>query len=377
MLQQWIDFHIYRFLAATNWSELSVFFIFALAITLALLVHASANWLIRKFNGVKPDTVGERIHRRVSRLARFGLILLAIKIALPAARFEPGVQEAARRILDLGLVALIGLALVAIVNIGWDFVEHSQRIDVEDNLRARKLRTQIGVLRRTAIVIIVTLTFGGMLMTFPSMREYGLSLLASAGAAGIVVGLAARPVLSNLLAGLQIALTQPIRIDDAVIVEGQFGRVEDITTSYVVIRTWDWRRLVLPLSSFLEKPFENWTLEDSSLIGTVFWHVDYSAPIEKMRRKLNEFLNASAYWDRRVAALQVVEAEERTLKIRALMSAKNSAAAWDLRCQIREQMITWLQKEHPEALPRVRIEQHSHGKTNGSYVEADHAAQLS
>lgn len=357
MLQQWIDFHIYRFLAATNWSDLSIFFIFAFAITLALVIHATAMWIIRRVAKFKPDDVGEHILRRGSRLARLALVLLAVKVALPAARFEPGYQEAARRILDLGLVALIGLALISLVNIGWEMVERKQRIDVEDNLRARKLRTQFGILRRAAIIIIALLTFGGMLMTFPSMREYGLSLLASAGAAGIVVGLAARPVLSNLLAGLQIALTQPIRIDDAVIVEGQFGRVEEITTTYVVVRTWDWRRLVMPLASFIEKPFENWTLEDSSLIGSVFWHVDYSAPIEAMRRKLTEFLEASAYWDRRVANLQVVEAEGHMLKIRALMSAKNASAAWDLRCQIREQMITWLQQAHPEALPRFRLEE--------------------
>lgn len=370
MLQQWIEFHIYRFLAATNWSDLSVFFIFSFAIALGLLVHAAAMWVIRRFVKVKPDEVGGHILRRGARLARLGLVLLAIKVALPAARFEPGYQEAARRILDLGLVALIGLALMAIVNIGWEFVERSQRIDVEDNLRARKLRTQFGVLRRTALVLIVTLTLGGMLMTFPSMREYGLSLLASAGAAGLIVGLAARPVLSNVLAGLQIALAQPIRIDDVVIVEGQFGRIEEITTTFVVIRTWDWRRLVMPLSSFIEKPFENWTLEDASLIGSVFWHVDYSAPIEAMRRKLSEFLEASAYWDKRVANLQVVEAENQTLKIRALMSAKNSAAAWDLRCQIREQMISWLQEEHPEALPRMRLQETSGTETNGAYFEA-------
>lgn len=368
MLQQWIDFYIYRFLAATNWSELSIIFIFTLAIAVGLLVHTVAMWILRRFALVKLDEVGNRVVRRVSRLARLGLILLAIKIALPATRFEPGIQEAARRILDVGLVALIGMALIAVVNIGWDFVEHSHRADVEDNLRARKLRTQIGVLRRTAIILIGTLTFGGMLMTFPSLREYGLSLFASAGAAGIVVGLAARPVLSNLLAGVQIALTQPIRIDDAVIVEGEFGRVEEIATTYVVIRTWDWRRLVMPLSSFLEKPFQNWTLEDASLIGSVFWNVDYAAPIEAMRRKLNELLDASAYWDRRVAALQVVEAEERTIKVRALMSARNAAAAWDLRCQIREQMICWLQEEHPEALPRVRLEDPPIRRPSGAQV---------
>lgn len=370
MLQQWIDFHIYRFLAATEWSNFSVFFIFILAIAIGLLLHAAAMWIIRRFVAVKPDSVANHILRRGSRLARLGLVLLAIKVALPAARFEPGYQEAARRILDLGLVALIGLALVAIVNIGWEVVERRHRIDVEDNLRARKLRTQFGLLRRMALVLIVTLTLGGMLMTFPSLREYGLSLLASAGVAGIIVGLASRPVLANMLAGLQIALTQPIRIDDVVIVEGQFGRVEEITTTFVVIRTWDWRRMVMPLSTFIEKPFENWTLEDSSLIGSVFWHVDYSAPIEAMRRKLNEFLEASAYWDKRVANLQVVEAENHTLKIRALMSAKNSAAAWDLRCQIREQMICWLQQEHPQALPRMRLQETSGSEANGAYVAA-------
>ena len=183
---------------------------------------------------------------------------------------------------------------------------------------------------------------------------YYVSLFASAGVAGIVIGFAARPVLSNLLAGIQIALTQPIRIGDAVIMENEWGWIEEITSTYVVVKIWDWRRLVVPLTQIIEKPFQNWTRESASIIGSVVWHVDYTAPVSEMRTKMKEFLDESELWDGDVQVLQVIDTTQDTMTLRGLMSAKNSPVAWDLRCEIREKMISWIQQNHPGALPRRR-----------------------
>jgi small-conductance mechanosensitive channel len=195
-------------------------------------------------------------------------------------------------------------------------------------------------------------------MTFESVRQYGVSLFASAGAAGLIVGLAARPILSNLIGGVQLAITQPIRIDDAVIVENEFGWIEEITSTYVVIRLWDWRRLVVPLSYFIEKPFQNWTREGSALIGTVFLYLDYWVPIDALRKKAEEIVNQSKLWDGRVVNLQVSDAKESTIEVRVLVSARSAPAAWDLRCEVREKLIAFLRQDHPDALPRTRTEVH-------------------
>ena len=188
------------------------------------------------------------------------------------------------------------------------------------------------------------------------MRQYGYSLFASAGVAGIVVGLAARPLLSNLFAGVQLAMTQPIRIQDVVIVEGEWGIIEEITATYVVVRIWDLRRLIVPLTYFIEKPFQNWTRETSSLIGAVYFYLDYRAPIGAIRDKLNELVEKSKDWNGQTVSLQVTDAKESTIEVRATMSANSAGQAWNLRCEVREQMIDFLQREHPEALPRQRNE---------------------
>ena len=185
--------------------------------------------------------------------------------------------------------------------------------------------------------------------------QYGVSLFASAGAAGLIVGLAARPVLSNLLAGIQIAMTQPIRVEDVVIVEGEWGRIEAVTSTYVVIRIWDLRRLIVPLSYFIEKPFQNWTYQTADLIGSVFLHVDYTVPVDRVRQELNAIVKSSAKWDRKVAVLQVTDTPAGMVELRALVSARNSGDAWDLRCEVREKLIAFLQREYPDALPRQRV----------------------
>lgn len=228
------------------------------------------------------------------------------------------------------------------------------RVDVADNLVARKHLTQVRILRRALATFIIVVTVALALMTISGVRQWGVSLLAAGGAASILLGLALQPLLSNLFAGIQIAVTQPIRIDDAVIVEGEWGNVEEITATYVVVRVWDERRLVVPLTYFLQKPFQNWTRESASLLGTAMVYVDYATPVEPVRRRLEEIARGSPHWDGRVCVLQVTDLRERTMELRCLVSAANAGAAFDLRCEVREKLIGWLQAELPQALPRQR-----------------------
>jgi small-conductance mechanosensitive channel len=216
--------------------------------------------------------------------------------------------------------------------------------------------TQVRVLRRVVDTLLVMVIVGAALMSFEPVRQFGVSLFASAGVAGLIVGLAARPVLSNLIAGIQLAMTQPIRIEDAVIVENESGRVEEITATYVVLRLWDMRRMIVPLSYFIEKPFQNWTRESSTLTGAVLLQVDFTTPVERVRAKAVEIIKASPLWDGNLAKLQVTDATDSAMQLRILASARTSGDAFDLRCDIREKLIEFLQREIPHALPRSRQE---------------------
>jgi small-conductance mechanosensitive channel len=227
-------------------------------------------------------------------------------------------------------------------------------MNARDNLAARTLQTRIRVFKGIGIAAIGVITASAMLMTFPSIRQLGVSLLASAGLATLVVGMAGRSALANLIAGLQIALTQPIRLDDVLVIEGEWGRVEEITNGFVVVRIWDSRTLVVPLSYFVERPIENWTRTGSDILATVSIHADYTIPIEAVRRGLKEILDESAHWDRKAWCLQVTDATERTVELRALMSAGDSSTAWELRCEVREKLIEFIQRSYPDSLPHAR-----------------------
>jgi small-conductance mechanosensitive channel len=289
-------------------------------------------------------------------LTRVAVVVLALALALPAAPLSPDMSALIARTLILAAIVLIGWSAMLALSIASDLYLLRFRLDVEDNLLARKHVTQVRVFKRALDILITIVTTAAVMMTFEQVRQYGVSLFASAGIAGIVVGLAARPVLSNLIAGIQIAMTQPIRIDDAVLVENEWGWIEEITATYVVIRLWDWRRLIVPLAYFMEKPFQNWTREGAAIIGSVFIHADYSVPVARVRKKLEEIVRGSKLWDGAVVNLQVTDAKERSVELRALVSSRTSPANWDLRCEVREQLIAFLQEEFPHALPHERAQ---------------------
>ena len=288
--------------------------------------------------------------RAVRRLLPLAALVAGVSI-LP---LTPALEHAAHQLMMLVLIGVGAWLLFQLVDVAAALILRRYPMASGDNLQARAVHTQVMVLQKVANTIVVVFTVASMLMVFESARRFGASLLASAGIAGIVVGLAAQRSIATLLAGFQIALTQPIRVDDVVIVEGEWGQVEDITLTYVVVRIWDQRRLIVPMTYFIDTPFQNWTRTSADILGTVFVHVDYTMPIETLRAELTRILGASPYWDGRVNVLQVTDARERTLEIRALASAASASLAWELRCEIREKLVQFIQQHEPAGLPQVR-----------------------
>jgi len=287
---------------------------------------------------------------------RGGLPLLGISLGAPTLSISPALAEMVRSGTSLLLIGFVAFVVFQAIDAATALVLSRHRIDVEDNLQARAIYTQVVVLKKMAIAVVAIFTLASMLMVFEPVRQFGASILASAGVAGLVVGFAAQKSIATLLAGFQIALTQPIRVDDVVIVEEEWGRIEDITLTYVVVNLWDLRRLVVPITYFIEQPFQNWTRKSAEVIGSVQLHVDYTVPVDALRSELTGILEASRHWNRKVNALQVTDATERTVVVRALASADNASSCWDLRCEVREKLIAFLQQELPEVLPKVRAD---------------------
>jgi small-conductance mechanosensitive channel len=325
-----------------------------IAVPLALLVHRIGGLLLRRIARGTPVLHAMLVN--VQPAGRLVLPLVALQMVWQAApdglRFLGEVQH----LNGLLLIAAMTWLAVRAVNGFADGVLARHPHDVADNLQARRVLTQTRVLARTASTMLLVAGGALMLMTFPGARQVGASLLASAGVIGIVAGLAAKPVFSNLIAGLQIALAQPIRIDDVLVVEGEWGRVEEITGTFVVLRIWDDRRLILPLSYFIEKPFQNWTRSSSQLLGAVFVYADYGMPLAPLRAEVERLVKAAPEWDGRFFNLQVTDATERTMQLRVLCTAASSSLAFDLRCKVREGVIVFMQREYPQFLPRMRIE---------------------
>ena len=339
--------------SATDWAVAAAILVGAAII--ALVLHAALLWLARRVMGERQSFL-RTVLTATKGPTRLGLLLIALAIALPLTALPAETAEILSRVLTLATICLLGWIALTALHIGADLYLRRFRIDVADNLLARKHITQVRVLERVLEVVIVLLTIGFALLTFDSVRQFGVTLFASAGVAGIIAGLAARPVLSNFFAGIQLAVAQPIRIDDAVSVENESGTIEEITFSYVVVKLWDLRRMVVPLSYFIEKPFQNLTRTGGELIGSVFFYVDHTAPVEAIRNKLSEIAGQSKLWNGKVLSLQVSDCKETTIELRALVSANSGSALWDLRCEVREKLIDYLQREYPTALPRRRYE---------------------
>jgi len=320
----------------------------------ALVASRLLTNLFLRFPGERGAFVRQLV-KGMRRPARGFIVITAMGLALPAAGLPYAWFAAIGQGLLVILVLFIGWGAANAVHILADGYLSRLKMGEEDNLTARKHITQVRILRRALDSLIFVVSISAALMTFEPVRQYGVSLFASAGAASLVVGLAARPLLTNLIAGMQIAITQPIRMEDAVVVEGEWGWIEEITSTYVVVRLWDWRRMILPISYFLEKPFQNWTHNSASLIGSVFFHLDYRAPVERLRTKLSEIVEDSPLWDGKVVNLQVSDTTEHTIEIRLLVSARNAPQTWDLRCEVREKMLRFLRDECPDAFPQTQV----------------------
>jgi small-conductance mechanosensitive channel len=324
-------------------------------------------WLLHRLSRVAEEGLGELSGRSASawdqvliplvgRSVRLMLPLVALVLGIPSLTVSREMQLVLQNAVSLLLIGAVAFVLVQLVQAAEALVVRRFRIDVADNLQARKIHTQVTVLKKVGLVVIGIFTVASMLMVFDSVRQLGTSILASAGIAGIIVGFAAQRSIATLLAGFQIALTQPIRIDDVVIVENEWGRIEDITLTYVTVCIWDLRRLVLPITYFIEQPFQNWTRASADILGSVFLYVDYTVPLAPLRREFERIVEASPHWDGKVKVLQVTDAREHTLELRALASAPDASSAWNLRCEVRERLVEFLQRHHPEALPRLRAD---------------------
>ena len=288
-----------------------------------------------------------------ARTLLFLLLLQGLLRNLPQPGAAFGLLRDANALL---LVCTLTWMLVRAVAAARDTIIHAHPVTTADNLAARRVQTQTRVLARSAMALLVVVGAGLALMTFPTLQRLGTSLLAAGGLAGIAAGFAAKPILSNLLAGLQIALTQPIRLDDVVIVENEWGRIDEITGTYVVVGLWDQRRMILPLQWFIENPFQNWTRHSAELLAYVLLWLDYRAPVPLLRAEAIRICHAAPEWDGRLVEVQVVDASPQAMQLRVLTSAANADMAWHLRCRIREELIAFIQREFPDCLPRLRID---------------------
>ncbi|MEO6321588.1 MAG: mechanosensitive ion channel domain-containing protein [Polaromonas sp.] len=335
-------------------SSLRILLAAGISVLLALLVHRISSTVVLRLTRSMP------VANRTAQQCRSPALLLMPLIALQAVwqvapdtfPFIAAVRHA-NVLLLLTSLTWLGLRAARGVVQG---VTSLHPVDVEDNLNARRIHTQTRMLARTAMFIILLTGLALMLMTFPGARQFGASLLASAGVVGLVVGIAARPIFSNLIAGLQIALAQPFRIDDVLIIQGEWGRVEEITGTYVVLKIWDERRLIIPLQWFIENPFQNWTRKNAQIIGTVLMWVDYRMPLAPLREAAQRACELAPEWDQRLCLLQVVEAGERSMQLRVLVTSFNSSLNWDLRCKVREALVDCMQRDYPQHLPLMRAE---------------------
>jgi len=334
------------------------FLLAGVAIVIGLILKFMLSLLIRKKpkDGRAVFSVSRSMLHRLGKPFSYFLPLVAFNFLLPFMKMKTNVGPVLNKTVEILLTISFANVLIGVVKVFEDYIYHTFDIQKADNLRERKIRTQLQFIRRIAIGLIVILAVCTILLSFNNLRKIGTGLLTGVGVGGIIIGFAAQKSLGNFLAGFQIAFTQPLRIDDVLVVEGEWGRVEEITLSYVVLNIWDQRRLILPINYFVEKPFQNWTRNHADILGTVFIYLDYTMPLDPLRQELTRLLDGDPLWDRRVNILQVTNTSERTMEVRALMSAANSSNAFDLRCHIREGLIRFVRQHYPDSLPVTRLD---------------------
>ncbi len=333
-------------------------FVFCAVIVLSNVVHFILFRVFRHKEKQSKDGRWHSVQQYLSHPARTIFFITCLLIVLPLVpEVSAGVKAVVRQGLIMALVVALGWFAVGCVYVFQSAVLRKYDLSAENNIRARRVHTQFQLFRRILITFIVIVDIGALLWTFndPRIWHYGSGVLASAGIASIIVATAAKSTVANLLAGLQIALTEPIRIDDVVVVQGEWGRVEEINSAYVIIRIWDLRRLIVPLSYFIENSVQNWTRQSADILGTAFLYVDYSIPVEDLRRQLNAIVHPSPLWDKKVCGLQVTNLTEHSMELRCLVSSRNASENFDLRCVVREQMAAWVQQNHPTAFPITRL----------------------
>lgn len=324
------------------------------AVILGLIIKVIIKALLNFYKNRNDYSLFRSIILHLGRPMNHFVPLLMLNLMSPLMDMQKKYYLPYTRGVEIALIISFAVLLVSVIHIFEDYVYHVYDFNKEDNLEERKIRTQMQFIRKVIVTLIVFITIAVILLSFENVRKIGAGLLTGVGIGGIIIGFAAQKSLANFLAGFQIAFTQPIRIDDVLVVEGEWGRVEDITLTYVVLNIWDQRRLILPINYFIEKPFQNWTRVSSEILGTVFLYLDYNTPIDKLREEFDRLLDASLLWDKRVKVIQVTDASEKTIQVRVLVSARNSGQAFDLRCYLRENLIKFIQENHPESLPANR-----------------------
>jgi len=325
-------------------------------IVAGLVIHAFVFIALKRMAARGHNLLEDSISRHCATPLRLIFPLLALDIVMPSLKIHAAVDDLVQHVIALLLIAGVAWLIIRVMLVAEDMLVERFRLDVPDNLRARRVRTQFEVFRRVASVAVFVIALGVALTTFKWANTLGGTVLASAGIVGLAASITARPTIENLIAGLQIALTEPIRLEDVVIANGEWGRIEEITTTYVVVRTWDLRRVILPISYLIQTPFQNWTRNSTDLLAYVYLYLDYTMPIEPLRLEFTRILTSSPRWDKKVNVLQVSDASEHAIQVRALMSATDSNFAWDLRCEVREKLLQFVQKNYPHCLPRNRNE---------------------
>jgi small-conductance mechanosensitive channel len=349
--------YLQNLFTASAWQDLVVSTLLLLfALALGLLIHAVLFGVLGRVARRADLPWGLKALAYARKPSGILFPLLVLNLMAPSLRIPAGPLALLNHAASILFIVAVSYLFLSLIRLLRDFLLSRHDITVSDNLRARTVYTQIQVMEKVLFTVVAVGAAAFVLMTFDGVRQVGVSLLASAGIAGLVIGLAAQKSIATLLAGLQIAITQPIRVDDVVIVENEWGRVEEITLTYVVVRIWDLRRLVLPITYFIEKPFQNWTRVSADILGTVFLYTDYTVPVDAVRTEMERLVKSSPLWDGKVCGLQVTDSKPDTLELRMLISAANSSDAWDLRCWLREQMVAHIGREFPASLPRLRAE---------------------